>query len=524
MMPGSQAPEPGAPAEKEQYDAYVGQIARGAGITSIGQGVGRVLGYATQVAIAQLGGPTQLGFYVLGMSLVALSNVLSMLGMNDGAVRYVSRYRAEGDVSRVRGTILTVLLVPFALSLVFSALLFFGAGFIANVVYGESFLETVLRAFSPSIPFFTLMGMALWATEGFHTVKYTAYVKQILRPLIGLGLVVLFYLLGVQVLGAVAAFGLSTVAGAALALYYLRRLFPDLFDRTAPAKYETRELFRVSGPMAVNSLTTYTDLWAMTAVLGIFASAREVGIYNVANRTAILTGLALFAFSGIFSPMISALHRQGSMDQLGRLYKDVARWNFTGSLAIFTLTALLSRDILAVFGEGFVRAWPALILISGAQLFSASVGLTGRVLVMTGHQTLVMWTRLGAAVASIAGGVALAPSYGILGAAVGTATGIVLVNAATLFFVERRLGFWPYGFEYLKPVTAALLAAGATALAKEFLPVPGGLPALAVFSVVFGAVFAGTIVALRLNDSDRRFLQAFWRAVRRNVVAVGRGA
>lgn len=503
------------PTEKQQYDSYVGQIARGAGVTTIGQGVGRVLGYTTQVVIAQMYGAGLLGFYVLGLSALFLVNTLSMIGMNDGAVRYVSRYLAEGDLPRVRGTVLTVILLPFAASVALSTGLFFGAGFIAETVYNKPFLETTIRAFAPFIPFFTLMGMAAWASEGFRTVKYTSYVQQFARPVLNLGLLILFYLLGVRVLGAVAAYGFSTVAASGLALYYLWRLFPELVGRGTPAVFEVREIFRVSGPMAINSFTVYVNVWAMTALLGLFASAKDVGIFNAANRTALLTGLALFAFSGIFSPMISSLHREGSMDQLGQLYKDVSRWNFTGSLAIFTLTALLSRDILAVFGDEFVRAWPALVVISGAQLFSASAGLTGRVLTMTGNQMLVMWTRLGAAVASIAGGLALAPAYGIFGAAAGAATGVVLVNALTLFFVERKLGFWPYSLQHLKPVAAAAVAAGVTALVRVVLPL-GGLPALAVFSVVFAAAFAGTMVALRLSDTDRSFLRSFWNALRRN--------
>ena len=94
---------------------------------------------------------------------------------------------------------------------------------------------------------------------------------------------------------------------------------------------------------------------------------------------------------------------------------------------------------------------------------------------------------------------------------------VVALLAATLFFVERRLGFWPYGIEHLKAVAAALLAAGATALAKGLLPLPGGLPALAVFGVIFMGVFAATIVALRLNDSDRKFLEAFWAALKQRL-------
>ena len=81
--------------EDEQYDAYVGRIARGVGVSSLGPGVSRLLGYATQVAMARLYGPGQLGFYVLGVTLVQIANIISQFGMDNGVVRYVAHYQAE---------------------------------------------------------------------------------------------------------------------------------------------------------------------------------------------------------------------------------------------------------------------------------------------------------------------------------------------------------------------------------------------------------------------------------------------
>ena len=73
--------------EKEHYDAHVNRIARGAGISFVGQGLGRIFTYATQVALAWMYGPAQLGFYVLAITLVELTNVLSQFGMDSGVVR-----------------------------------------------------------------------------------------------------------------------------------------------------------------------------------------------------------------------------------------------------------------------------------------------------------------------------------------------------------------------------------------------------------------------------------------------------
>jgi O-antigen/teichoic acid export membrane protein len=513
-----------APREDEQYDAYVGRIARGVGMSSVGQGLSRLLGYATQVALAWMYGPTQLGFYVLGMTLVQITNVLSQFGMDNGVVRYVAHYQAEGDARRVRGTIVQALLVTFVLSVALSILLFLGAGFLAERIFDRLFLETVIRTFSVSVPFFTVMSMALWATQGFQTVKYQTYVQDVVRPVLNLAFIAVFYLLGVEVLGAVAAYILSMAFGAVLALYYLKKVFPNLLNSSVKPKFESRALFEASGPMIVASFIQQVNSWMALLVLGAFETMGAVGIYNVAFRTAALSTLVLFAFSGIFAPMVSSLHRRGLSQDLGYLYKDVSRWAFTGALAFFLITTLLARDIMMVFGAEFVWGWPVIVIIAAAQLFSSSVGPTARVLAMTGHQRMVMFATLGSAVAAAALNLLLVPLFGIFGAAAATAAAMILVNMVTMLLVHRLLGFWPYSARYTKPIVAGLLAAACVYLARLVLPVYAGVSALLVFAPLFLAVFLALLVSLGLSPSDRHFLASFWAAFLRNVRPTRRDA
>ncbi len=502
---------------QEGYDEYVDRIARGVGMSSAGQGIGRLLGYLTHVAIAQMHGAAQLGFYALGMAVVQVANILSQFGMDNGVVRYVAHHGAAGDLARVRGTILQALGVTFGISVVLSGGLFFGAGFLAETVFNKPFMDTVFRAFAPALPFFTLMSMTLWATQGFQTVRYATLVQQVLRPLGNLALVVFFYLVGMQILGAVAAYVLSMAFGAALALYYLRKVFPKLIDQDLKPVYESRALFAVSGPMIIANFTQYINLWTAVLVLGIFELPAVVGVYDVGARTAALSTLVLIAFGGIFSPMISSLYRQGLTRDLSYLYKDVSRWAFTGALVFFLITALLSRDIMSVFGEQFVSGWPVIVIVAAAQLYNSSVGPTARVLAMTGHQRLVMAATISSAGTAVVLNFLLVPIFGLLGAAAATAAALIVSNTLSLFFVHRYLGFWPYGSRYVKPLAAGLAAAAAVYLGRAVLPDYTGLPALAVFTPLFLAAFVGVLVGLGLSPSDRQFLGSFWTAVRRNL-------
>jgi O-antigen/teichoic acid export membrane protein len=367
----------------------------------------------------------------------------------------------------------------------------------------------VLRAFAVTLPFFTFMMMILWATQGFQTVTYASYVQQMIRPALFLLLVPIFYLLGARIVGTIAAYGVSMLLGSLVAVYYLRKLFPPLFDNKVPARFETKELFAVSVPMSITAGAQYLNTWSAVWVMGAFAAAGPVGIFTAAARTATLSTIVRFAFSGIFSPIISSFYARGELEDLGRLYKDVSRWIFTGAFALFLPIVLLSQQILAIFGPGFTAGWTALIIVSAAQLYSSSVGPTPRMLAMTGNQNVAMFTTAAAAIVGLVVSFALVPSLGMLGAALGMAAAIVTENTGTMLAVRRRLGFLPYNWAWLKPLAAGLISAVAAYLVGLVLPLPGVLATIAVVGAVFGLGYLILLLLFGLTDTDREFLGAF---------------
>jgi O-antigen/teichoic acid export membrane protein len=325
--------------------------------------------------------------------------------------------------------------------------------------------------------------------------------------------IIVFYLLGLQILGAVVAYILSMAVGCVLALYYLKQLFPELFDKATLARYEPRAMFRVSGPLILANTTQHIYSWAAVMILGVFATASAVGIYNVAARVATFSSIVLSAFALIFAPMVSSLYGRGLLEDLSRLYKDISRWSFTGALAIFLLSLLLARDIMAIFGPRFVPGWVVLVIVAAGQLVNSSVGPTARVLSMTGHQNWVFLAMLGSAVAGVVGNVVLVPDYGILGAGIATATALLVANTVQVVLVHRLLGFLPYNRQYLRPLVTGSASAAITLLAKVVLPLPGGLVSIITLTPLFLASFVVVLLILGLSTSDRQFLEALWEAV-----------
>jgi O-antigen/teichoic acid export membrane protein len=515
------------PVGPKEDDTYVAKVARGAGISTAGQGIGRVIGYVTQVVIARLLGAQFYGFYTAGVALINGLQILSRFGMENGVVRYVAHYREHEDAARVRGTIVMALLFPIALSLVLSAVLFFGAGYIAESGWlkeNGAMMVGVLRAFAFVLPFFVFMSMTAWATQGFQTVTYAAYIQQLIRPGLFLVFVGVCYVLGAKVFGVIAAYALAMFLAGLVGLYYLRKLFPDLFDRRAETRFETKALFGVSIPMSISQGAQYLNNFSAILILGVFAAGAPVGIFNAAARTATFLTVVRFAFSGIFSPIISGLHARQDTEEMGRLYKDVSRWIFTGAFALFLVIVVFAPEVMGIFGEAFGAGVTALIIVAVAQLYSSSVGPAPRMLAMTENQNYAMIATSVSAITGVIVSLILIPRFDVLGAAIGMATAIIVENTGTMSAVKWRLGYWPVNFMWLKPLAAGAISGTVTYLLKVtlpldaifgFLPVPVSIPTIMVLGGFLGVLFLGLLWLFGFSETDKEFLGTFYRVAQR---------
>jgi O-antigen/teichoic acid export membrane protein len=515
------------PVGPKDDDTYVAKVARGAGISTAGQGVGRVIGYVTQVVIARLLGAQFYGFYTAGVALINGLQILSRFGMENGVVRYVAHHREHEDAARVRGTIVMALLFPIALSIVLSAGLFFGAGFLADSGWlkeNGAMMVGVLRAFAFVLPFFVFMSMTAWATQGFQTVTYAAYIQQLIRPGLFLVFVGACYVLGANIFGVIAAYALAMFLAGIAGLYYLRKLFPDLFDRRAQTAFETKALFGVSVPMSITQGAQYLNNFSAILILGVFAAGAPVGIFNAAARTATFLTAVRFAFSGIFSPIISGLYARQNMEEMGRLYKDVSRWIFTGAFALFLVIVVFGPEVMGIFGEAFGAGVTALVIVAIAQLYSSSVGPAPRMLAMTENQNFAMIATSVAAITGVVVSFILIPRFEVLGAALGMATAIIVENTGTMSAVKWRLGYWPFNIMWLKPLTAGAISATATYLLKitmpleamfGFLPVPVSVPTIMLLGGLLGVLFFGLLWLFGFSETDKEFLGTFWNVAQR---------
>lgn len=491
-------------------------IARGGGISLIGNVVALVLGLLFQLALARSLGPARVGILTLALSVVGLVRILTVFGLHRGVLRFVTLYQGSGEKDRVAGAIHTALRFTLVASLVATPLLLLGAGYLATAVFGKPQLAPVLRILALSLPFAALTELFLAVAQAFKRVEYTPLIDQMLGP----GLKIVLLLLAVYAFsGAVTAvaYGIlvATVVSALVAGWVLHRLYREYGLAGQRPVNLTGALLRFSWPLLLTALLG--RLWGQvgTLLLGGLASAEQVGIYEIAVRVTILIPVFLEAFNAIFAPVIGEMQDHNSREQLLRLYQTVTRWTFLLSLPAFLVLFLFSAEVMRLFGPEFVAGAAVLRVLAVSQMVFIITGPSGWILTMSGRSGMNLLNTVLTMAIALALGFWLIPPYGALGAAVGSAASIAFVNILRLIEVFVILRGQPYNRSYLKPVAAGLLAVAVVVGTGALLPTLPALARAAVLSGVLCLVYLLALALLRFDEEDQVVLGALRQQIRR---------
>jgi len=475
------------------------KVAIGAGISFVGMLFGGASQYIYHVLLAKFLGPSYLGLFVLGLSLVSISSALSQMGLDNGVLRYVSIYRGVGDKARVKGTVVRALQLTAIASLIIGTVVFVSSNAIATAIFQKPHLTNIVAGLAISIPFLALMALALTVCQAFYIAKYSALVRNVVLPGLNVCLLSVFFALGWKVRGAVAGYVMATFIALGISLYLLGKTFPDLTKRRQTV-YETNKLLRYSLPLLLVSFLDYVILWTDTIMLGLFRTSAEVGIYSAAMKTSILLILFLVCFNVIFAPVISDLYNRKELKELEHIFKTVMRWSFTLAFPVFLLMVFWSKEIMGFFGKEFTIGYSSLLILSLGRLVNVGVGSVGNMLIMTGKTTATLVITTIVALLNVLLNYLLIPKYGLLGAALATTFSLVFYHLARLLEVVYVLRIHPYSLKIYKPIIAGLISFGGLVIFSGNTP---DLLRIGCVSLLSCCLYMATLLLAGLDSSDK---------------------
>jgi O-antigen/teichoic acid export membrane protein len=480
---------------------------KGAGIAFHGKIVGTGVRYFTQIVLARFLGVYLYGIFALGIVVGEVAALLARMGLQTGAIRYVSIYRSKGDDNKLKGVLLTSIVLPLFFGAILGIAIFLTSTRIAQDIFNTPELALVLQILSLSIPFWTCMIIIARSTTGFLTTKYLVLLREYIQPFVNLILVIIFYLLGHKLIGATWAWVLSFMLGFAFALFYLRRIFPGLTQKHIQSSLDVGRLLRFSLPLAFGDFFLFFLTRVDILILGYYQPPSDVGVYRAASQTALLLLVFLVSFNNIFAPMIAEIFHVGDHERLKQLFRVITRWSFILSLPFFLIIIVNAKNILNLFGSKFVMGWLALVILAAAQLINASTGGIANVLTMSGHQYQKLLGDIVIVCVHITLNLILIPRWGILGASVATGLSIATVNLLRVIQVYLTLGFHAYSLDFLKVVGVGIFSGAIGTLVPKFLPADRSLLSLLVTTSVVILVYSGLILWKCLEKTDMLILK-----------------
>lgn len=405
---------------------------------------GAALSFLVTLLVAKLIGVTGLGLFFLSITIVEIGATLARLGLDSAVLKSIAIARSSGDQARLatlyrRGigiatvSAIVIALLGWLLLHLISAAVSSRPEFLANVpLLALALVPVTLLPIQTEA--LKAMGRPGWAV--FFQTAFPQGVLLIIGALLAwqgrasIELILTAYAL---------AFGLAVVASAIRWTTIVRQFW-------LKASVSSLELLRTSLPMLAVSSLNLAMAWTDTLALGLLSNADQVGIYGTALRIASTTSFILMASSSVLAPEFAALHAAGRRADLERLAQRGALWALVAASPLILIFMIFPRELLSLFGEAFVAgAWPLRVLAL-AQLVNVSTGQIMPLLIMTGHANGARNTIALSAALNVAGNLVLIPLLGVLGAAISTASCIVLMNIIAWWLVRRNLGINTLGY------------------------------------------------------------------------------
>ncbi|NEQ79530.1 MAG: oligosaccharide flippase family protein [Moorea sp. SIO2I5] len=490
----------------ESLNAAAKKIAKGAGITFVGKVASTGLKYLTQVTLAQLLGAELFGIYTLGFVIYQFGELFARMGLENGAVRYVSIHHGAGDTRKLKGVLLQAVGLSFVSGLVLGTVLFLASEPIAKSIFGKPGLVPALQLFAIALPFGASMIVGAFATTGFQVTVYLVYIWELLLPFTNLLLAALLCTLGFGLWGTTIAWVIGVIVALAATLYFIRRLFPAIGNRDIKPIFEGKQLLTFSLPLAFGAFLWLVMIWTDILMLGYFRSATEVGIYRAASQTAFLMTIFSASLNSIFAPIIADLHHRKAIEKMGQIFQATTRWSLSLSVPLFLVVTAARQDILGIFGAEFVIGGLPLVILGIGQLVRAGTDTATNTLIMSGHQYTKLFGDIGSTIVNIALNVLLIPRWGLMGAAIATGISISGVHLWRMLQVKLVLGIQPFNWSYFKIIGAGAIAGLSGFTVYSWLTPMPSLVSVVVTAGAIVVVYAPLLLAMGLEEADRMIL------------------
>lgn len=485
-------------------------IARNSAIGYLGVVAALLLNFVTKVILARALPVSELGLLFTGQAVVGLVLVVAQLSLPEAVVRFVGMYAGQ-EMARAKGYIVNALWLSGLFSVLLALGLGLGAGWIADALH-EQALAQVLLLLAVAIPLTTLADVLAAVGRGLSQLWTKVVLVDLTRSLwVVLALGSLLLLKASSLSAVVWAYVTAAFVSAVFTVIWLKR---NAHWQVSASPTPVAELLRYGLPLLGSALLAGPLVnSALPLLLQRLASSQAVAYYNVALSLPILIYIPIAVVEQAALPVWAAQSQAGATSDLRASYALVTRWAFLAGSFVFTLLWFNASAILTmVYGPSYATAAPAVQAVAVVTLFGMAVGPNAGMLRAFADTHFFFACMVIAGIVSLAVGMILIPTWGLMGGVLGFVTASALTNSlfAVVLFARHRIH--PVDGAFLRTMIASMLSLAITWVLWGHIG--SGFVGIISSVAVYGLVLGGLGFSLRaFTLQDSRIMARAYRIV-----------
>jgi O-antigen/teichoic acid export membrane protein len=439
--------------------SYLKKGIKGITVMFIVSVISNLVGYFTRAVLARNLSPSEYGLFYAVLSVITFFMMATSLGLTAVLVKYIAQYKAKKDYEKIKFTFSFTYASRIIITIIISGILFIVSNLLAKYYFkndGAIFVVNILAI----TMIFMVLNLLLKGTfngmQNYIGMSLVEFFPKMLFPIFILFFVFLKFNKDASL--PTLAFFVSTLVTSFIFI------FPAI-KQTEFFKHSIKGSVLLAKQMTSFGIASffvgishlimgYTD----TLILTYFLPLDQVGIYNVVLPTIMVLAFFGNSISNVLFPMTSELWSKKQKGRLKKGFYDLQKYALIiivpASLIMFVFPKLI---INLLFGSNYTEGYISMRVLSLSIIFLTVYVINQSVLMGIGKPKEASKILFRVALFNLISNFILIPFLGIIGAAITTTAGYILLSIFTFTKLKKLIGIESDMKLWLKLILSAII-------------------------------------------------------------------
>ena len=494
---------------------YLKIISKSAILVLFGIFISKILSYAYRIIVArtEMIGPAGYGTLSLGIAFYGILSTISLMGLNQGVLRYVAYYKAKNQMQEINNIIKSSIKISLILSLIISLALFLLSDYIAIKLFNNNQLGIVLKIICLAIPIDNIKNILISVTKGFQTIKYEIYSKNLVETISKIIIVIILIQLGFGLVGATIAYSAALFFSLISIYYLIRKNMPEILKSSKQSRFN-KQLLNYSWPLLVYGVLIMIMGWTDTFMIGYLTkNATSVGIYNAALPIAQLMYIIPYALLILLVPILTETYINKDKENFKSIYQITNKWILYINSLLLIIMLVFPREIInLLFGDSYVSGAISMTVLAFGYYLSFSIKTAESIILTLKKTRLILLSSIIVIIVNILLNIYLIPLYNINGAAIATAISYILLGILGGIWAYKLTKINPFKKSYIKIIISMI----ATTILVYFIKTL--TINLILLLIITTIIYSGILLILKSFEEDEiKILKIILKKIRLKV-------